>query len=69
MTHFTEKPCAAQGLKSYRYKGPFGFIMIGATDDDDALNEAQRSLCSGAVSPYCLQKWCKVANCYVPVID
>lgn len=38
------KPLAAHGLKSYRYKDRHGFIMIGATDDADALNEARRSL-------------------------
>lgn len=39
----TNRPHAAPGLKSYRCKGRFGFIMIGATDDDDALREARRS--------------------------
>lgn len=38
-----EKPLAAAGLKSYRYKGRFGFIMIGAKDKADALKEAARS--------------------------
>jgi len=45
----TNKPMAAQGLVSYRYKGRYGFIMIGAKDDDDALNEAKRST-RGAVT-------------------
>jgi hypothetical protein len=40
---FTNKPCAAKGLISYRYKGRFGWIMIGARDNEDALNEAGRS--------------------------
>lgn len=39
----TDKPLAAPGLKSYRYRGRYGFIMIGATDTPDALNEARRS--------------------------
>lgn len=43
MIHFTEKPCASKGLLSYRYKGRYGFIMIGALSDNDALKEAQRS--------------------------
>jgi hypothetical protein len=43
MQHFTERPCAASGLTSYRYRGAFGWIMIGATDDADALREAGRS--------------------------
>lgn len=37
------KPCAAPGLKSYRIRGPFGWILIGASDDEDALKEARRS--------------------------
>lgn len=37
------KPMAIKGLTSYRYKGRYGFIMIGATDNADALKEAQRS--------------------------
>ena len=39
----TDKPMASSGLKSYRYKGRYGHIMIGAKDHDDALNEAKRS--------------------------
>lgn len=37
------KPLAAPGLISYRAKGRYGFIMIGAKDDQDAYNEARRS--------------------------
>lgn len=44
MTETHNKPLAAQGLKSYRYKGRFGFIMIGAKDKADALKEAARSI-------------------------
>lgn len=36
-------PMAAPGLISYRCKSPYGWIMIGATNDDDAMNEARRS--------------------------
>ena len=39
-----DMPLAAHGLKSYRYKGRHGWIMIGATSDADALNEARRSI-------------------------
>ncbi len=39
----TDKPLAAKGLISYRYKGRYGYIMIGAKDDQDALKEAARS--------------------------
>ena len=42
----TDKPLAGEGLTSYRYKGPYGFIMIGAKDHQDAVKEAQRSLSS-----------------------
>ena len=37
------KPLASKGLKSYRYKGRYGYVMIGATDTQDALREASRS--------------------------
>ena len=37
------KPMAIKGLKSYRYRGRYGYIMIGATDTQDALREASRS--------------------------
>jgi len=37
------KPMAAYGLTSYRIKGRYGFIMIGARDHDDAWSEALRS--------------------------
>lgn len=39
----TDKPLAAAGLTSYRYRGTYGWIMIGARDDDDALRESLRS--------------------------
>lgn len=38
-----DKPLAAAGLLSYRYKGAYGWIMIGARDDADALVQAARS--------------------------
>ena len=31
----TDKPLADHGLTSYRYRGRYGWIMIGARDDDD----------------------------------
>ena len=43
MTETHNKPLAANGLKSYRYKGRYGFCMIGAKDKADALREAARS--------------------------
>ena len=45
---FHERPMAASGLKSYRYPGTYGYVMIGAKDTKDALREAKRS-CRSAV--------------------
>lgn len=53
---FYNKPCAAHGLESYRYRGRYGWIMIGALNDADALNEARRSV-QGEVSYSLLQFW------------
>ena len=39
----TERPLAARGLRSFRYLGRYGFIMIGARDIPDALAQAERS--------------------------
>ena len=50
------KPLAAAGLTSYRYKGPFGYIMIGAKDNADALREARRST-EGDAKPENLEVW------------
>ncbi|MEN3238266.1 hypothetical protein PUR29_32990 [Methylobacterium ajmalii] len=38
-----DRPMAAAGHTSYRHKGRFGWIMIGATDHADAMREARRS--------------------------
>jgi len=43
MLTICNKPCAASGLISYRYMGGYGWIMIGAKNDADALSEAARS--------------------------
>lgn len=40
---YHNKPCAAAGLVSYRAKGRYGWVMIGAVDDADAAAEASRS--------------------------
>ena len=50
------KPMAIKGLTSYRYKGRYGFIMIGATDNADGLKQAQRST-SDKVSIDHLEVW------------
>jgi len=47
----TDKPLAAPGLTSYR----FGWVMIGAKDRKDALEEARRS--SDFVKPETLEVW------------
>lgn len=47
--YYTERPCAADGYTSYRYRGPYGWIMIGATSIQDAINEANRSTRGPAV--------------------
>lgn len=39
----TNRPLAIIGLTSYRYSGRFGWIMIGAKNNQEALNEARRS--------------------------
>ncbi len=52
-----DKPLAMAGLISYRYKGRYGFIMIGAKDHDDALNEANRSLSAGKATIDNLEIW------------
>jgi len=51
------KPLAAHGLTSYRYKGRYGFVMIGARDDAHALKEAQRSLTRDTATPEKLERW------------
>lgn len=60
-----EKPLAVAGLTSYRYRGPYGYVMIGARDYQDALNEARRSLTEGDVTIENLQVW--DGNQYVDV--
>lgn len=59
-----ERPVAAVGLTSYRYKGRYGWIMIGATDHEDALREARRST-GDKVDVANLQVW--AGNGYVPI--
>lgn len=63
---FWERPCAAAGLDSYRYRGAYGYIMIGATSDADALNEASRSLSYGTPTLSNLEKW--DGNKYLPIV-
>lgn len=62
---FYERPCAAQGLISFRYRHRRQWVMIGATDVADALNEARRSIEPATPDPAHLQQWCN--NRYIPV--
>lgn len=48
-----DKPYAIPGLTSYRARSPYGWVMIGARDDVDAMNEARRS----TPEPTDLQVW------------
>lgn len=38
-----ERPCAAHGLVSYRCRGRYDWIWIGAIDHVDAMKQARRS--------------------------
>lgn len=62
-TPVTDRPLAIEGLISYRAKGRFGWIMIGAKDDADALREARRT--SPDVTADALQVW--DGQKYVPI--
>lgn len=66
MSHY-DKPMAAAPWKSYRYKGPYGWVMIGANDDVDAFKEAKRSLSTETAVFAHLQRW--NGEEYVGVID
>lgn len=52
----SDRPLAAPGLKSFRYQGRYGSVMIGAKDRADALREAARSI-DGEPVPENLQEW------------
>lgn len=58
-----DKPLAVPGLTSYRLRGPYGWIMIGATDHADAMREAARS--TRQPEPSNLEVW--NGTHYVPV--
>lgn len=61
-----DKPIATPGLKSYRYPSRSGFIMIGAKDRLDALNEASRSLEGGRAVMDLLEEWDHEQKRYMP---
>lgn len=43
-----DRPLAAEGLTSYRYRSPHGFVMIGAHTEAQAMREAARSVTGDA---------------------
>jgi len=51
------KPYAIKSLISYRYKNNYGFIMVGARNTKDALNEINRSLSTGIAELSKLEIW------------
>lgn len=65
MKPFWERPCAASGLTSYRYRGRYGFIMIGAPSDNSAMREAARSSFE-PIEPDRLERW--NGTSYAPVL-
>lgn len=68
-TTFHDKPCAALGLYSYRYRLPNNcFVMIGAIDLQDAVSQAIRSMEKGhKVNLDNLDIWNYTSGTYVPV--
>lgn len=58
----TNKPLAAPGLLSFRLKALYGWIMIGAKDEAEALKEARRSAAEARIER--LEKW--NGHTYVP---
>jgi hypothetical protein len=42
-TPICHRPLAANGLISYRCRSPYGWVMIGAKDHEDALQQAALS--------------------------
>ena len=61
-----DRPMAAKPFTSYRYRGTYGSIMIGAHDTAGALSEAQRST-TAPVTRDRLEVWNETRKCYVPV--
>lgn len=55
----TSRPLAAEGYDSYRYKGAFGWIMIGANSNAEALGQARLSISDPKAVPSLenLQRW------------
>lgn len=54
---YWNRPCAAPPLASYRYRnGAYGYVMIGASCVQDALEQAARSV-SSEVTAVNLETW------------
>jgi hypothetical protein len=70
MLNRTDRPCADHGWTSFRYKGPYGFIMIGAANTEDALREARRGVTDPAtiVTVNNLDIWDAETARYLPVV-
>jgi hypothetical protein len=62
--HVTDRPCASPGLTSYRYRGTYGYIMIGATNYSDAKRQAELST-SGPINALRMEVW--TGDKYLPV--
>jgi hypothetical protein len=64
---FINLPLASPGLVSFRYRGAYGWIMIGARDVADALNEASRSINPAKPCLERLQVW--DGSEYIPIVS
>ena len=51
MTPLHDRPLASPRLTSYRYRGRYGWIMIGALGPAEALRQAQRSFSDPHAQP------------------
>jgi len=65
MPSHTDRPLAAPGFVSYRYKGRYGYVMVGASNTEDALRQARRSIDGPALIGN-LDVWDADAGRYVP---
>ena len=61
------KPLAMSGFISYRYRGPFGWIMASAHDTEGALREVARST-DAKVNKANLQVWDYGQNQYTDIM-
>lgn len=52
-TPISERPCALPGRDSYRAKGPFGWVMMGARN----ASQARRMASSAGADPSTLELW------------